>query len=129
MADEELYRDGDVVITPSTLAHGGNYYPLSSIKSVVHFKEPLDVKGLLINAVMALAGLYGLSTFSTLGVILGLLAVGVCGFNLYNFYIDMSNPQYIVAIEFHSGESIYIKRRDMEWARRLHDAVHGAMKR
>jgi hypothetical protein len=127
MNDQALFQDSDVVVTTSQLVHGSNHYPLQSIKSVVFFKEPLDIKGLLINAAIALAGLYGILTFSTFGVIAGLIAVGVCGFNLYNGYNDIKNPTYIVAVEFHSGESIYIKKRDMAWARKLHDALHAAM--
>lgn len=127
MNDQALFQGGGVVVTSSQLVHGSNHYPLRSIKSVVFFKEPLDAKGLLINAAMALAGLYGISTFSSFGVIVGLIAVGVCGFNLYNGYKDIKNPTYIVAVTFHSGESISIKRRDMAWAMKLHDALHAAM--
>jgi hypothetical protein len=94
---------------------------------VVFFKEPLDVKGLLINAAIALVGLYGIFRFSSICVIVGLIAVGVCGFNLYNDYNDITNPTYIVAVEFHTGESIYIKRRDMAWAQKLHDTLLAAM--
>jgi hypothetical protein len=128
MNDQPLFQDSDVTVTSSILVHGNNHYPLSSIKSVVFFKEPLDVKGLLINAVIALAGLYGISTFSSVGVIIGLIAVGVCGFNLYSFYNDITNPTYVVAVTFHSGESIYIKKRNLAWARKLHDTLLDAMK-
>ena len=128
MDDQPLFQDSDVIVTSSMLVHGNNHYPLPSIKSVVFFKEPLDVKGLFINAAIALAGLYGISTFSTIGVILGLIAVGVCGFNLYNGYNDITNPTYIVAVEFHTGESIYLKKRDMAWAQKLHDTLLAAMR-
>ena len=128
MNDQPLFQDSDVIVTSSMLVHGNNHYPLSSIKSVVFFKEPLDIKGLFINAAIALAGLYGIFTFSSVCVILGLIAVGVCGFNLYHAYIDITNPKYVVAVEFHTGESIYLKRRDMAWARRLHDTLLAALR-
>jgi hypothetical protein len=127
MAGDELFRDADVVVTTKKLVHGANYYPLVSIKSVVYFKDELDVKGLIINAAIAIAGLYGLATLSTLGVILGLIAVAVCGFNLKGFKEDITNPEYTVAVELHAGESVYLKKRDSEWARRLYDVLREAM--
>lgn len=128
MNDQPLFQDSDVIVTSSMLVHGNNHYPLSSIRSVVFFKEPLDIKGLFINAAIALAGLYGIFKFSSVCVILGLIAVAVCGFNLYHSYIDITNPKYVVAVEFHTGESIYLKRRDMAWARRLHDTLLAALR-
>ena len=128
MSDQAIFRDSDVTITSSELVHGNKPYPLSSIKSVVFFKEPLDVKGLVINAVIALVALYGILTFSSICVILGLIAIAVCGFNLYNSYQDFTNPTYIVAVEFHSGDSIYIKKRDLELAQKLHDALLDAIR-
>ncbi len=127
MDDQILFESGGVVVTSSKLVHGGNYYPLQSIKSVVFFKEPLDVKTLAINIVVALAGLYGIFTFKTFCLIGGLIAVSICGFNLYTDYKDITNPTFVVAVTFHSGESIYIKRRDMAWAQKLHDTLHDAM--
>ena len=127
MNDQIFFQDSDAIVTSSQFVHGGNHYPLDSIKSVVFFKEPLDIKGLLINAAIALAGLWGIFTFSTFGVIAGLIAVGVCGFNLYSGYNDINNPMYIVAVDFHTGESIYIKRRDLAWVKKLHDALRAAM--
>lgn len=128
MNEQPLYQDSDVIVTSSILVHRNNHYPLSSIKSVVFFKEPLDVKSLLINAAIVLVSLYGIFAFSTICVIIGLLAIGLCGFNLYNDYKDITDPNYIVAVEFHSGESISIKRRDIEWARRVHDTLLAAMR-
>jgi Family of unknown function (DUF6232) len=127
MDDQVLFDSNDVVVTSSKLVYAGSYYPLHTIKSVVFFKEPLDVKGLVINIVVALAGLLGVFTFKTFCLIAGLIGVAVGGFNLYNFYNDIANPTYVVAVDFHSGEPIYIKRRDMAWAKRLHDTLHDAM--
>jgi hypothetical protein len=127
MASNELFSGGGVVVTTSKLVDGANYYPLVSIKSVVYFKDELDVKGLIINAAITIAGFYGIATLSALGVILGLIAVGVGGFNLKGFKEDITNPEYIVAVEFHSGESVYLKKRDSEWARRLYDVLREAM--
>jgi hypothetical protein len=127
MSGNILFESGDVVVTTSQLVHGSNHHPLQSIKSVTFFKDPLDVKGLLINAAIALAGLYGISRFSTFGVIAGLIAVGICGSNLYGGYNDIKNPTFIVAVSFHSGESIYIKRRDFAWAKKLDEVLHAAM--
>jgi len=128
MTDQPLFQDSDVVVTSSMLVHRNNHYPLASIKSVVFFKEPLDVKGLVINAAIALVGLGGILTFRSVCAIIGLVALGICAFNLYNFYIDITNPEYIVAVEFHTRESIYIKRRDMAWARKLHDTLLDAIR-
>src|SRR5260370_37864172 len=127
MNDQPMFQDSDVTVTSSILVHGNNHYPLSSIKSVVFFKEPLDVKGLLINAVIALLGLSGILTLRAFCAIIGLIAVGICAFNLYHAYVDITNPTYIVAVTFHSGESIYIKRRDMAWAKKLHDTLLDAI--
>lgn len=129
MNDQPLFQDSDVVVTSSILVHRNNHYQLASIKSVVFFKDPLDVKGLVINAVIALVGLGGILTFRSICAIIGLIAIGVGGFNLYNFYIDITNPEYVVAVDFHTGESIYIKRRDMAWARKLHDTLQTALLR
>lgn len=128
MNDQPVFQDSDVIVTSSKLVHGNNHYPLASIKSVVFFKEPLDVKGLVINAAIALVALYGILTFSSICVIIGLIAIAVCGFNLYNSYKDITNPTYIVAVEFHTGESIYIKKRDIALAQKLHDALLAAIR-
>jgi hypothetical protein len=128
MNDQPLFQDSDVIVTSSIFVHGNQHYPLTSIKSVVFFKDPLDVKGLVINAVIALVGLGGILTFRSVCAIIGLIALGICGFNLYNFYIDITNPEYIVAVTFHAGESIYIKRRDLAWAQKLHDTLLAAIR-
>ena len=128
MNDQPLYQDSDIVVTSSILVYRNNHYPLTSIKSVVFFKEPLDVMGLLINAVILLVGLFGIFTFYIICVGIGLLAVVICGYNLYNDYIDITNPNYTVAIELHSGESVYVKRRDMAWAQKLRDTLHLALR-
>lgn len=127
MNDQILFEDGNVLITSTKLVYGGNYYPLGSIKSVVYFKLSLDISGLLMNAVFFLAGIYGIFTFSTVGLILGLIAVIVCGFNLKNFYAEIQNPTYIVAVDFHSGESISIKTGGKNSAKKLHDVLHLAI--
>lgn len=44
MNDQVLFQDADVTVTPTQLVYRNNHYPLQSIKSVVYFKEPLDVK-------------------------------------------------------------------------------------
>jgi hypothetical protein len=129
MSDSAIYHDSDVTITSTQLVWQNNYYPLQSIKSVVYFKEPLDVKGLVINAIVALGGLIAILTFKAVCAVIGLVAVGIGGFNLYGFYQDITNPVFIVAVEFHSNESIYMKRRSLEWARRVHDGLHNAMRR
>lgn len=127
MTGNELFSGGGVVVTTTKLVDGANYYPLESIKSVVYFKDELDVKGLIINAAIAIAGLYGIATLSTLGVILGLIAIGISGFNLKGFKEDITNPEYTVAVTFHRGESVYLKKRDSKWARRLYDVLRDAM--
>jgi hypothetical protein len=128
MSDAAIYQDSDVTITSSQLVYQNDYYPLHSIKSVVSFKEPLDVKGLAINAVLAVGALIAIFSFKAICAIVGLLALGVCGFNLYTLYQDMTNPTFVVAVTFHSNKSIYMKRRSAEWARRVHDALHDAMR-
>ena len=85
--------------------------------------------GLLINAVIFLVGLGGVFTFKIFCVGIGILAMAICGYNLYNDYIDIKNPNYIVAVTPHSGESIYIKKRDAAWARELHDTLQAALLR
>src|SRR5947209_20329134 len=107
MSDEPIYQDSDVTITAAQLRYQNNYYPLSSIKSVVSFKEPLDVKGLVINAAFAVAGLVSILTLKALCAIVGLLAAGIGGFNLYGFYQDISSPVFVVAVDFHSGQTLY----------------------
>ncbi len=126
MSDQIFFQADNVLVTSSKLVYGSNYYPLGAIKSVVYFKNSLDISGLLINAVFFLAGIYGIFTFSTVGIILGLIAVVICGYNLKNFYAEMQNPTFTVAVGFHSGESLYINcGRNL--AKELHDALHIAI--
>jgi hypothetical protein len=129
MSDVAIYQDSDVTITSTQLVYQNNYYPLQSIKSVVYFKEPLDVKGLIINAALAVGAVIAILTFKAICAVVGLIAVAICGFNLFGFYKDIQNPVFVVAVEFHSGESIYMKRRSLDWARRVHDALHDALRR
>lgn len=128
MNDQPLFQDSDVTVTSSILVYRNDHYQLPSIKSVVFFKEPLDVKGLLINAAIVLVGLFGIFTFYSACAILGLIAIGICGFNLYSFYTDITNPTYIVAVSFHTGESLYIRKRDMEGSQKLHDTLLDAIR-
>jgi len=128
MSDAAIYQDSDITITSTHLIYQNNYYPLHSIKSVVYFKEPSDVKGLIINAVVALGAVIAIFSFKAICAVVGLLALLVCGFNLYGFYRDSANPTYVVAVTFQSNESIYMKRRSAEWARRVHDALDDAMR-
>jgi len=129
MSEAAIYQDSDITITSAQLVYQNNYYPLQSIKSVVYFKAPLDVKGLIINAVLAVGAVIAILTFKAICAVVGLIAVAICGFNLYGFYQDIQNPMFVVAVEFHSNESIYMKRRSLDWARRVHDALHDAMRR
>lgn len=126
MNDQIFFQGGNIVVTSTKLIQGSTYYPLGAIKSVVYFKNSLDVQGLLINAVFFLAGIYGIFTFSTLGLILGGIAVFIGGYNLKNFYTEIQNPTYVVSVGFHSGESLYIDC-DRDTAKELHDALHYAI--
>jgi hypothetical protein len=128
MNDNLLYQDSDVTITPTVFVNGRDHYPLTSIKSVVYFKEPLMIQALLANVAIILVSLYGIFTFYTFCIIVGLLAILLCGYNLYNDYIDITNPNYMVAITLHTGESIYIKRRDLAWAKRVYETLLEAMR-
>ena|ERR1051326_902209 len=130
MSDEAIYQDSDVTITATELRYRNNPYPLSSIKSVVYFKEPLDVKGLVINVIFVVAGVVCILTLKAFCAIVGVLAAGIGGFNLYGFYQDITNPTFVVAVDFrHSSETLFMKRRSADWARRVHDTLHDALQR
>ena len=97
------------------------------IKKVGFFKMPLEVKTGLINLAVAIAGLYGIFTFSTIGLILGLIGLGIGGFNVWNIYGYIKSPEYIVFVELHSGESVRISQRDIDFASRLTDVLNTAL--
>ncbi|MCX6168661.1 MAG: DUF6232 family protein [Ignavibacteriales bacterium] len=128
MEEQNLFDEGGVLVTRTKLSYENKYYQLSSIKSVLFIKEPFDVKGLLINLLVAIAGLYGILTFSTIGLILGLIGLGIGGFNLKGFYQDFTDPVYIVCVDLHSGETIYIKRRNLDFAKRLTDILNSVLR-
>lgn len=129
MSDSAIYQDADITITSTQFVYQSNHYPLQSIKNVVWYKEPLHVRGLVINILLAAFAVLGISTFEVQPAVVGLLMAAVSGSNLYGLYHDIHDPVFVVAVEFHSNESIRMKRRSLEWARGVYDALHVTMRR
>jgi hypothetical protein len=78
--------------------------------------------------VVLIAGLYGIFTFSTVGLILGLIGVGIGGFNVINMIKDLKEPTYIICVELHSGKSVYIKSKNLDFVKRLTNCLHEALR-
>jgi hypothetical protein len=127
MEENSLFDESGVLVTRTKMSYEGKDYQLNSIKSVLYIKEPFSVSDFLINIAITIAGLYGIFTFSTVGLILGLIGLGIGGFNVRNMYRDIKDPVYIVCVELHSGESIYIKQRSLDFAKRLTDVLNSAL--
>jgi hypothetical protein len=128
MEEQILFNEGGVLVTHTKLSYENKFYQLSSIKSVLFIKEPFGVGGFLLNIVVAIAGAYGILTFSAIGLFLGLIGLAIGGINVKNMYRDIKDPVYIVCVDLHSGETIYIKKRNSDFAKRLTDVLNSALR-
>ena len=121
---EELFNNGTTIVTTSTLKHRVQSIPIRTITKVSDFKMPLEVKNFLINAAFAVLGLVGIFTFKTIWVIIGLIALGIGGFNVYDI---STRSHYMVVVEFASGERLKFDFPKIEKAIELRDAINKAI--
>jgi hypothetical protein len=121
---EELFNDGTTIVTTSTLKHRAQSYPIRTITKVSDFKMPLEIKNFAINAGLGVLGLVGIFTFKTIWVVLGLIALGVGGWNVYDI---STRSHYMVIVEFSNSEQLEFDFRKVETAIQLRDAINKAI--
>lgn len=121
---EELFNDGITIVTPSTLKHRAQSYPIRTITKVSDFKMPLEMKNFAINAGLGVLGLVGIFTFKTIWVVLGLIALGIGGWNVYDI---STRSHYMVIVEFSNNEQLEFDFRKVETAIQLRDAINKAI--
>lgn len=111
-----------ITVTSKLFKYGAQTFPINSISKVSAFDMPFEFGGMFINGIGCLIGLWLIFMFNGWSI-LGLIAVGICGFNIKN----MSKKDYIVKIEFHSSEDITISSKDKMFAISLRDALQEAI--
>ena len=121
---EELFNDGITIVTTSTLKHRAQSYTIRTITKVSDFKMPLEMKNFAINAGLGVLGLVGLFTFKTIWVVLGLIALGIGGWNVYDI---STRSHYMVIVEFSNNEQLEFDFRKVETAIQLRDAINKAI--
>ncbi len=127
MEEQILFDESGVKLTPVTLYYDNKKLSLSSIDSVLYIKEPFSVRDLIINVVLAIAGLIGIFSFKMVWLIIGIIALAIGGFNSKNMIRDIKDPIYIVCVKLHSGESVYIERRSIDFANKLTNALNSVL--
>ena len=121
---EELFNNGSTIVTMATLKYRAQSYPISTIVKVSDFKMPPEIKGFIINGIIGFLGLVGIFSFKTIWVIVGLIAVGIGGWNCYDI---IKRAHYMVIVEFSNGEKINFDFPTRETAIELRDAINHAI--
>ncbi|MEI6143387.1 MAG: SHOCT domain-containing protein [Mariniphaga sp.] len=121
---EDLYNDGSIVVTMSTIKYRAQSYPIRTIDKISDFKMEPEIKNFIINLVVGIAGIYGIFTFKTVWVIIGLIALGIGGYNCYDI---ITRAHYMVIVEFSNGEKFEFDFPEEETAIILRDAINKAM--
>lgn len=118
-----MFQRGAIRITDDRLEYGGSTYPLDLIESAVSFQMPFEFGGMAINAVLAFAGLWGLTFFNLWGVGLGVIAIAIGGFNLYNGFLKR---EHYLSVDLHNGQTVRISSTDGDLIRDAYNALEHA---
>jgi hypothetical protein len=121
---DELFNNGSTIVTASTLKHRAQSYPIRTISKVSDFKMPPEIQTFIINAIFVILGLVGLFSFKAVWAVLGLVALGIGGYNCYDI---ITRPHYMVIVEFSNGEKIDFDFPKVEIAINLRDAINEAL--
>lgn len=121
---EELFNNGTTSVTASILKHRAQSIPIRTIIKVSDFKMPLEIKTFIINVGFGVLGLVGIFTFKTIWVIIGLIALGIGGYNVYDI---STRSHYMVIVEFSNGEKLNFDFPKAETAIALRDAINKAI--
>jgi hypothetical protein len=121
---EEFFNNGTTTVTVSTLKHRAQSYPIGTISKVSDFKMPPEIKNFIINGIVGIIGLVGIFSFKSVWVILGLLATGIGGYNVYDI---LTRAHYMVIVEFSNGERLEFDFPKVETAIELRDAINKAL--
>ena len=121
---EEFFNNGTTTVTASTLKHRAQSYPIRTISKVSDFKMPTEIKNFIINGIVGVLGLAGIFSFKTIWVILGLIAAGIGGYNVYDI---ITRAHYMVIVEFSNGERLEFDFPKVETAIELRDAINKAL--
>ena len=121
---EELFNNGRIIVTKVTIRYNAQVYPIRAVVKVSDFKMPMEVKNLIINIIVGLIGFAAIFSFSIIGVIIGLIILGICGWNTYDI---ITRPHYLVIVEFSNGERFDFDFPKIEAAIELRDAIHKAL--
>lgn len=118
-----MHSHPDIEVTHKVFKYGPSAYPIHSISEVSLIKMPFEFGTLVINGMVILfLGIPLLLSFSGWSI-LGILALGICGFNVR----DIFKKHYVVTIAFQSTEEITVNTTSSELAIGLRDALQEAM--
>ena len=124
MESEEFFNNGRTIVTKATIKHNAQSYSIGAVVKVADFKMPMEVKTLIINIVVGIIGVAAIFSFTIIGVIIGLIILGICGWNTYDI---ITRPHYLVIVEFSNGEQLKFDFPKIEVAIALRDAIHKAL--
>ena len=126
--EDVLFRKDNILVTEKTFRQGGHSYPVRNVSKVVDFHIwNLDFGGTATNLGIFIAGIMGLAIDFIGCKIIGVIGIGVGGFNLYNMF--KTPKTYYVKVDFISGEEVEVKYDEEETAKKLRRAIDNAMKR
>ena len=120
---EELFNNGNIILTTTTLRYGNQYYPVSEISGITYFKMPWETRNFIINLIVGILGIKAILAFTTGWIIIGLILAGIGGFNCYNI---ATVEHRIVVVKFLNGDKLDFDFKEMKTALWLNDALHKA---
>lgn len=129
---QQIFSDGQIVITPNLAQFGDVTYQISNIDSVRIVKKPgLNIESkkakALLFAYAALGAVSSLVFFLLGNIFLGLIAFSAGVFFVYQvvFYVP-PNDEFIVTLKTASGDIDALMTEDAEFAMRLKGAIETA---
>ena len=122
-SSDVLFEEGKTTVTPAFFRRGAQSWPVSSIVKVTDFKKPFGFVRTLANGIGVLFALFAIFQFTLIWVAVGVAILALCGY----YVRDVLKSQYIVCVEFVSGEKEKIHISDRGFAIRLRNAIRAAI--
>jgi len=123
LSSDVLYEEGETTVTHAFFRRGAQSWPVSSIVKVTDFKKPFSFVEILFITIGVLFALFAIFQFVLIWVAAGVVIAALCGY----YVRDVLKYQYIVCVEFDSGDKEIVRISDRSIGIRLRNAIRGAM--
>ncbi|MDX1403990.1 MAG: DUF6232 family protein [Woeseiaceae bacterium] len=118
-----LFADDRFTVTREFVRHGPQTWPVSTITKVTDFKRPFGfVESIAIGTAFLIA-LIAIIQFTLIWIVIGLAIAVLCA----KYVLNVFKNQYIVCIEFDTGDKEKILLSQQGVAFRLRNAIRAAL--